>query len=98
MIARGSSLVSLQGPSSNLAEFLSRRLAQNRKCLTFGSKPSVISEIAFDGGGAVTKWGFVDSVEVTVSTVCCDHYIPAEQGVRHAAAQVATRMSRRAKQ
>ncbi|MGA2520666.1 MAG: HU family DNA-binding protein [Acidimicrobiales bacterium] len=38
-----------------------------RKCLLLSRKPSLISEIAFPGGGAVNKSGLIDAVSATSS-------------------------------
>ncbi|MGD0381146.1 MAG: HU family DNA-binding protein [Acidimicrobiales bacterium] len=58
-----------------LAGILARDLARlrapsgalSRKCLLLSRKPSLISEIAFPGGGAVNKSGLIDAVTKTTS-------------------------------
>ena len=51
----------------DLARLRAPRGALSRKCLLLSRKPSLISEIAFPGGGAVNKSGLIDAVSKTTS-------------------------------
>ena len=51
----------------DLARLHAPRGARSRKCLLLSRKPSLISEIAFPGGGAVNKSGLIDAVSKTTS-------------------------------
>ena len=51
----------------DLARLRAARGARSLKCLLLSRKPSLISEIAFPGGGAVNKSGLIDAVTKTTS-------------------------------
>jgi DNA-binding protein HU-beta len=52
----------------NLARFLARNIAQQRKCLTLTPKPSLIDEVPLHGGGRrVNKSDLIDAISTTTS-------------------------------